>query len=284
MQFRQDTLVQLRRKIGFLMHRDNFIFGTVLASPAPTSTTFALETTKKYPSNHFDGEIVYSVSGTGLGQSAFVDASAVGTGVITVTPALGVVFGTSTVVEIWPDSLKPDAVNNAINLALDDLGDVINVYAETISPTLNSDRDEITIPATLVKMVDIRYQDAGGRWVVYRHAHTPEYYGQEQGRDFTVEARVAYLSEPIPSDALIYKISGYRLPAQLALDADLAEGPPAFLVFKAASLLEQSLAGNADLDPEGHSGRSTAWAGLAMLQKPAGNFTNFVPNTFVLES
>ena len=285
MQFRQDSRGTLRRKIGLLMRRNSFITGTVLASPAPSSTTFALTSAKMFGADHFKGNVIYAVSGTGAGQSAFCSASAIGTGVLTVSPALSPVFDSTTVVECWPDEITPDAVNNAINLALDDLEDILNVYVETASPTLNTARDVVTIPTAYVKLCIVRYLDAGGTWRVYRYCHSPELFREEQGKGFTFMGRSVYLSQPIPSDiaGTDILITGYSLPAQLNADTDLAQCPAPFLVYKAAALLEQSLTGNVDIDSEGHASRGSQWLAQAQQLRPAMPYQHYLPNTIVLE-
>lgn len=283
MQFRQDTLAELIRKVGYLMLRDKFLYDQVLADPAPSASTFALQKAKKFPAGHYDGMIAYLVAGTGSGQESFVDDSATGTGVITVSPSLSTTPDSTTYVEFWPADLPRDAVAAAINLALDDLGDVLDVYVETASPTIDSDRRVITIPDTYVKLVDVKYRDSGGAWKVYRYSHNPDLPKQEQGMDFTVQGRSIYLSEELPDSALEYKISGYRLPAEMTSDSSLAEAPAPYLVYKAAANLEQSLAGSVDVDPENHATRGGTWLAQAQLHRPAGSYANYLPNTIVLD-
>lgn len=283
-QFQQNTKASVRRSIATLTHRDSFLWDTVLASPAPTASSFALQRAKRYPDEHFIGRVVYVISGTGAGQVTYVSNSALGTGVITVSPSLTPTLDATSIVELYPEGLDPESIDSSINDAIDSLAaGALDVYVETLSPVLDTARQVLTIPDTYIKFCDIRYQDSGGIWRVFRHSFTPESPGQEQGRDFIVEGRLAYLSEPIPDSVLIYKCSGYRLPAHPSSDSSLLEVPTPFVSFQAAAMLEQSLIGGSEIDPEAHSTRAGGWLQLAQLHRPAGNYTNYLPNTFVLD-
>lgn len=284
MQFRQHTLAELRTRVYRLTRRDQYAAGLVLAAPAPTNSTFGLEEVRRYPDGYFTGKTVYSVAGTGSGQVRFVSDSDSGTGVVTVSPSLTVVFDATTRVEILPDELTPEAVTEALNNALEELQDNLNVEIATASPVIDSTRMIVDIPDEYVKLHSFSYMDAGGLWREFRPRHSSDLPGQEQGMDFYVRNRKIYLSEPVPSDILGNSIfiAGYRLPAALVLDSDLAEAPAPWLVYKAAANLEQALIGNVDVDSEGHGPRSTGWLAQAERVRPDGRYTNFRPNTMIL--
>jgi hypothetical protein len=285
-QFEQKTVAQARQGIGRLMFRGKYLSDTVLASPAPTSTTFALALAKRFPDDHFQGYELYCLSGTGSGQAAYCSNSAVGTGIITITPALSTVFDATSVVELWPDQTSPEEVLNAINLALAGIASRCDVYVETSNPTLDSTRQIVTIPSTYTKLCVVKYRDSGGLWRIYRYSHSPEQPAQEQGRDFTVQGRLVYLSEAIPSDAPTSTtlITGYRAPASMVLDTDLLEAPWSYVVFQAAGLLEQGLIGNVDVDPENHQNRAAGWLANAIRERDIAPYTNYLPNTIILDT
>lgn len=286
MQFRQKTVAQARMALGRLMLRGKYTTGHVIASPAPTTTAFSLEEAKIFPDDHFQGYIVYCLSGTGAGQSGYVSQSDSGTGVLTIAPAVALTFDTTSLLEIIPDQTTPAEILNALNLAAETISSQCDVYVETTSPTLDSEYRVVTVPSSYIKLCVVRYRDSGGIWRVFRYSHSPEQPGQEQGKDFTLQGRLVYLSEPIPgsipgSDIVI---SGYRLPAEMVLDSDPVEVPISYLVFEAAGLLEQGLAGNVDVDPEGHGSRATGWLASALRERATAPYINYLPNTIILDT
>ena len=281
--FRQETRGALRRAVGNLMFRGAFMYDTVLASPAPTSSTFALNKAKRYPSGSFVGRVAYVVSGTGAGQSSGVSVSTTGTGVLTVVPSLGTTLDATSVVEIWPESLDPDSVNQALDMALRDVEEICQIRTDIANPTLDSSFTKITVPATLTKIIDVTYMDAGNNWIPYAHAR---YSNQltELWRGFTIRNGLISLSEPISSSIAGSNIlvRGYRLPNALIADTDLCEINPAFMVYKAAFLLEAGEAGGSSVDPEQHSGRPANWLRDA-LQIRESMGTSWEPGTMELD-
>lgn len=277
------TRQQLRDRVGRIGWRDKFVSGLVVVSPdAPTSTTFALQRAKLRTNGHYRGQIAYAVLGTGSGQSGYVSNSAVGTGVLTITPALSVTFDATTRVEGWPEGLDPDSINEAINEAIDDVANRFGVYVEELAPTLDSERMRVTVPTGWNKLVDVTYTDAGGNVVVFRHRNNPDVAQQEQWRDFTVRGGLIRLSEPIGSTVTDIIVRGYRAPAHPVLDTDVVECNPAFLTYKVIALLEQSGIAATVNDPQGHQQRaSTAQAQAQLLRQEING--NWLPNTVELD-
>lgn len=265
------------------MFRSTFLYDTVLASPAPTSTTFALAKARRFPSGTFVGRIAYCISGTGAGQSASVTASAVGTGLITVVPSLGVTFDATSVIELWPEGLDPAQVDDSLNMAVRDAQEIVNVRQDITSPTLDSTYKIVTLPPTFVKIIDVQYLDAGSNWTPFAYARYPNVLTEMQ-RGFTVRNGSLYLSEPIPSSVLgpSIVVRGYRLPGMLTGDADLCEINPAFLTYMAAYLIEAGESYGPSVDPEQHSGRAANWLRNALTIRESMG-TNWEPGTQELE-
>lgn len=286
MQFRTITVAELKSDVARLAFRNKYIRGTALASPTPTGTDFSLNEAKRFPDGHFQAQVFSIVSGTGEGQASYCDDSARGTGTITVSPAFDPVPDSTSVLESWPEEITPDDVLAAINTAVETALSKINVYTELSGPDLDESYQFITIPDTWVKFCEVKYLDAGSVWRVYRYSHTPDLPGQEQGRDFTINGRSLRLSEPIPSDIdpdNIF-ISGYRLPNRVSGNSDTVECPIAFATYHVAGVLQQALIGLADTDPEGHQQRSSGWFALAQRELAQIPYTNYRPNTILLET
>lgn len=286
MQFRTLTVQLLRRRVLSLTHRDSYTYGQVLASPAPTGTSFALANARKFPDKNFEGKVAFSLAGTGAGQSGYVEESASGTGVITVTPALATTFDTSTLVEILPDDITPESFMENVNTALEGIVDAVNIYEEIADPVIfDAERRQITIPAEFVKLHRIKYLDSGGVWRVFRPVHNPELLGQEQGLDFAVHGRTVYLSQALPSDIGVGNliISGYRMPDVVDSDTDVVEAPSAYMTFKVAALLEQGQIASGENDPDAHTTRGSTWATQSEIERQKGSFgTNYLPGTVAL--
>lgn len=277
--FRQETRAALRRAVGRLMHRDRFLYGTVLASPEPTTTTFALSAAKRYPDDHFNGAVVYSVSGTGSGQSSSTADFAGGSGIFSLAPAVSPAFDDTTVVEVWPEGSSPDEVNDALNRAIGDAEELVHVRTDVTSPVIAVSRRVITLPAGFTELIDVGHLDDGGNWVAYPPARYAEHLS-EAGKGFTLRGSSIYLSTEIgshipDSDVMV---RGYRLPTRLDDDADLCEVNGTFLTYYAAFLLESGDIAGAQLDPENHVGRATGWL-RAALQIRERMQTDWEPNT-----
>jgi hypothetical protein len=207
----------------------------------------------------------------------------VGTGLITVVPAFGVTFDNTSVVELWPEGLDPSQVDDALNLAINDAAQIVNVRQDVTSPVVDSTYKIITMPASLVKLIDVSYLDSGSNWLPFESARYSNVLTEMQ-RGFTVRAGSIYLSECIPSSVVGSNIvvRGYRLPNALTADSDLCEVDPAFLIYMAAYFIEAGESYGPSVDPEQHSGRAANWLRSALqIREYMG--TNWEPGTMELE-
>jgi len=234
-----------------------------------TSTTFALESSKTKPDGHFVGQVAHIVSGTGAGQQRVVTASTGSTGVCTTT-AWTTTPDVTSVVEIWSRMLAPDQVNDALNLALLGVHDVVNVrvdqtvvYATDLDATRHT---RFTLPSTFIKVIDVLVKTTADMYTRYLPV---EFGSQGRGHDFwfTVgPGRTVMLSHaPGSSDTILAR--GYRLPAEMTADADLCEVWPDYLVHQAGYLLEAADTGGTLIDPEQHAGRAANWMREAMIRR-----------------
>lgn len=263
--FRQETRATLRRRVGALVAPETFAAGQVLAA---TGTTVTLQVVKRYPNGHFKGRIGHVTSGTGAGQSFTVTDSASGTGVLTVTPAFDTPPDATSQVEIWPEGIEPERVNDALNAAVLEASGLVAIRADQTSPTLDAGRKVITPPATWVYVLDVLYQDDSGSWRKYYPSRFEDYL-IEQDLGFTCLNGTIQLSHPIPANVSGANIllRGYRLPVELTSDATLAEVPADFLVYTAALALESGRVAGPLLDPEQHATRSSAWLRSSLVAR-----------------
>jgi hypothetical protein len=198
-------------------------------------------------------------------------------------PSVSPTFDATTAVEVWPEGLAPEQVTDAINLAIADAEEIVNVRVNVTSPTLDSTYRIITIPANLVKLIDVSYVDAGGVWNPFGPSRYSNVLTDLQ-RGFSVRNGSIYLSEPIPSSiaGASILVRGYRLPNRLVNDTDLCDINPAFIVYQTAYLLEAGESYGPSIDPEQHSGRAANWLRSALtIREQMG--TNWEPGTMELE-
>jgi hypothetical protein len=279
-QFRRETLATIRRRIGYLRHRDKFVYGTVLA--VPSAASFTLTEAKTVQTGALKGGTAYVVAGTGSGQQNRVTGNTVGTGVCDVATSWAVAIDTTSVIEIWPENESPTVVNNAINEAINDAQDQAIVRDVDDNPTLDADRKIITPAATFTKVYAVTWVDSSGNWTRVRPVnYLDEFklYDADQWR-FAVQDGAVILSQAIPSDiaGASIRLGGYRIPNLLVLDTDQAEIRSDYLVYKAAVLLESGKIANPQLDPEGHAQRASVWLREVGRAYPGLN-TELEPNT-----
>lgn len=278
-QFRRESLATIRRRVGYLRHRDKFLYGTATAA---TATTITLNEAKTLQANGLSGGTGYIVSGTGSGQQNRVQSNAAGTGVITFVNSFAVTPDTTSVLEVWPDNEAPTVVNNAINEAINDAQLESIVRDTTTNPTLDADRKTITPPDTYTKVYAVTWVDSSGRWYRARAVnYLDELYRLDPGQlAFATQDGLIILNQEIPEDILgaDIRLAGYRLPALLSSDADLAEVRSDYLVYKAAVLLESAKIANPQFDPEGHAQRANVWLREVARAYPGLN-TELEPST-----
>src|SRR6266542_758177 len=228
-QFRKEALSVIRQRVGYLIHRDKFMFGTVAASPSPTSTTFALLKAARFSDGYFNGSTIYAVSGPGAGENHSVSGFARGTGIFTSAEAWAVTPTSSTQVEIWPEHFNVDQVNVAINQALLGVQDITNVrYNVDVSASLDATRRVVTLPADMVKIARVEWTIGTGvgslarvaraasdraelnvSWLNYTTEGIPYY--SPTYLLFALENGLVYLSYPIEAAATNILAKGYRL-------------------------------------------------------------------------
>ncbi len=282
-QFRQETLATIRRRVGYLIHREKFVYGQVTS--VPLTTQFVLTEAKTLQSGTLKAGVAYVVAGTGSGQQNQVSNNEAGTGLCTTTAAWTVALDTTSVIEIWPAGYSPVLVNNAINEAINDAQDQAIVKDYTVNPTLSVDRLTITPVATFTKIFSVSWVDSSGRWYRARPVNFLDelrLYDQDQFR-FAVENGVLCLNQAIPAAIAGASITlgGYRIPNLLTADSDTAEVRSDYLVYKAAVLLESQKIANPQFDPEGHAQRANVWLREVARAYPGLN-TELEPNTMDL--
>jgi len=278
--FRQETLAQIRRRIGYLIYgRNNFFYATATGGSA---SQIVAEFVKRYPDNFYAGKTVYIVAGTGSGQARNVSGSTQSAGILTITPNWTVTPDATSVFELWPDSIQPEEVNNAINMAVNKAADICQVYLETANPTVDSTRKVVTIPTNFVALSGFKYlYSSTNTWYTFYYqpwmdvTRTPGY---------TVQGNKVYLTEEIISSVAgtdIY-VCGYRLPNALSADTDVAEVRPDYLALMGAYLIEATASEGQALDPEQHSGRAGNWLREAQAIE-ARMQTAWKPNTIEVQ-
>lgn len=277
-QFRQETRAVIRRRIGYLLKREKFVYGTVAS--VPTATSFVLAEAKIRQDDALVGCVAYVVSGTDAGSAYVISDNAQGTGVVTTSVSHG--LDATSVVEIWFDSLAPEQVNNAINQAINDAQDQAVVKAVQSNPTLDADRKVVTPPATFTRVYALAWRDGSGRWTRARAVNQPDdlaWVDSGQYR-FAILDGALRLNAAIPSDIAGADIHllGYRLPDLLDDDADTAEVRSDYLTYKAGVILESSKIENPQFDPEGHGQRVNVWVREVARCYPTLN-TEWEPNT-----
>lgn len=265
-----DTRASIRRRIGRLMlGRDRFSYGPVTVA---TSTTVNAQFLKLISDEALKGRNVLIVSGTGAGQAAFVTDSEQASGQITVSPAWTTTPDSSSIIEIWGDSLTPDDVNDAINLAIMDVSKIFGVKVSTTGSTFGNNRTNIALPSGFDWIYRVSYVESDGYMPV-------EFYTQGDPYQFVQRGGTVYLNgHTLPSAITEITVDGYRKPRLLRTDSDICDVPSAFVVYMASFMLEAGAAEGQQLDPEQHSGRAGNWLRQALMLRNE-LMTPWEPNT-----
>lgn len=275
-----ESRATIRTHIGRLIFGSRFLTDTISAVGANTIT---LPKSSRFGIDHFTGGVAYVVDGPVAGASTYVAANAPGTGQLTLSPVPVVMPSVGNKVEVWPDETSPDEVNDAINLAILDAQHLAASIQVQVSPTIDTPRTRVTIPATWTMVARLRYDDGG---ITYRlrprDPRDPNPWDQEPPTTFDIEGQAIVVWGGVPSSATNVRLVGYA-PAQiLANDTDLATVRSDFLVYKAASILVQNRMATPQLDPEGSGTRATFWAQQAEQKKREMN-TQAMSNTVRIE-
>ena len=275
----KEDLQTLRRRTGLLM--GVLTYGTVLSA---TSTSFVLDAIKRYPDDYAKavGGVAYVVSGTGAGQSRTVTGTTQATGTVTVSLAFSPVPDTTSVVEIWPASMEPQAVNNALNLSVIDAQELVFIPDRQNPQSIDTTYyRELALPAGFIYVYGFQYKDSGGLWRVHYPAMNSDDQPSGDGdRSFFLIGTTMVLKPTLSASINLSDmwVLGYRRPALLVNDTDVSDVRTDFLVYKAATLLEEANAGGGEVDPEDHAGRGTNWLREA-LDIRARMMTALEPNT-----
>lgn len=270
----------VRTHIGRLMHGSRFLADTISAVGANTIT---LPKSSRFGVDHFSGSVLYVVDGPVAGTSTYVAANAPGTGQLTLSPVPGVMPSVGNKVEVWPDEMSPEEVNDAINLAILDVQHLAASYALQTSPTLDLARKRITIPATWTMVARLTYEDGGLKYRLRpRDPRDPNPWDQEPPQTFDLEGQTVLLWGGVPSSATNVRLIGYAMPTLPTADTDLIGVRSDFVVYKAASILVQDRMATPTLDPAGSGSKATFWAQQAEAKKREMN-TQAMSNTVRIE-
>jgi hypothetical protein len=247
------------------------------AVSATSGTTFTLDSVKVVPDNALAGRLAYYASGAAAGQMRIITGSVQATGVCTFGPAFSPAPSISgDIVEIWPDYIDIDAINDHINLAIDRISESVGVYDEQVA-VVAADGLTVNLPANYTHIIGVRFQDGYGHWWDYFPSADP---WQDTLGPYTLSIRGShvYLNQVIPDSTFPVYIRGYRAPAYMATDADVPDVNPAYLVYMAAYSLSAGMSYGQAIDPEQHSARATNWYNQAKDIELKSQ-TNWLPHT-----
>ncbi len=268
------TRATVRRQVGRTLYPRiyEFLYGAVTA---PSGTTFTLDSANVLPDNALVGRLAYFGAGTAAGQLRMITGNVQSTGVATVSPAYAPAPTAGDVVEIWPDYVDVETVNDHLNLAIDRISEAIGIYAEQAA-TVAADGVTVTIPAGWTHIVGVRFQDDYGQWADYIPTADP---WQDTLGPYSLVVRggFAYLNRAIPDLSSVF-IRGYRAPTYMAADTDVPDVNPAYLVYMAAYSLSAGMSYGQSVDPEQHSARATNWFNQAKDIEQKSQ-TNWLPHT-----
>jgi hypothetical protein len=267
-QYVQESLGAIRRRIGKMLYRRKFIQDTITAVGANTVT---LPKAASLAGSSLTGGLLYIQDGPAAGLLSNVSQSEQGTGLVTVLPSFGIAPLVGNHVELWPrGDVGPDEVNEAINLAILDIQNLVSVLVRG-TPVLASDRKSCTLPITspaLNKIARLSYKTADARRVSMRpRGGLDDPRGDETfwiANETTLE-----WNQAIPSDATDITVVGYRPPKMLTLDADLAEVRSDYLVYKAAHTLTAGAVESPALDQDGNAIHANIWGSESLKIRQA---------------
>jgi hypothetical protein len=216
--------------------------------------------------------VVYVVDGPVAGISTYVSSNAPGLGQLTLFPVPVVMPSVGNKVEIWPDELTPDEVNDAITMAILDVQHLAAAIAVQTSPTLSVDQKRITIPATWTMVARLFYEDGGLKYRLRpRDPRDPNPQDQDPPLTFDIEndgdTKSIVVWGGVPTSATNVRLVGYAGASVPVADTDVAAVRSDFLVYKAASILSQNHMATQMLDPEGSGAKATFWAQQAEAKK-----------------
>jgi hypothetical protein len=259
----------IRSHIGRLMFGSKFLADTISAVGANTIT---LPKSSRFGINHFAGAVLYVVDGPVAGTSTYVASNAPGTGQLTLSPVPAVLPSVGNKVEIWPDEMTPDEVNDAIDMAILDVQHLAAAVTVLTSPTIDVARKRVTVPATWSMVARLTYEDGGLTYKLRpRDPRDPNPWDQDPPTTFDIEndgmTRSIVVWGGVPTSATNLRLVGYNPPTKLATDTDTTIIRSDFVVYKAASILVQDSMATPEMDPRGSGNKATFWAQQAEAKK-----------------
>jgi hypothetical protein len=262
-----ETREKVRERIGRLMYGAKFLKDVVASVGA---NYIAANKAARFRADHFSGHVLYVVDGLAVGTSTYISESESATAQLTLSPVPLVMPAPGDKIEVWPEETTPDDVNEAINLAILEVQHLTATPAVATSPTIDSARTRITIPATWSMISRLTYEYGGLKYRLRpRDPRDPRPEDQAWPLTFDIEAPNAqiHVYGGVPSSASNVRLVGYAMPSLPTSDADLLDLRSDYVVYKAASILAQSRMGSPEIDPQGHGGKATFWTGEADKKK-----------------
>jgi hypothetical protein len=259
MAFVAETQAKIRERIGRLMYGPRYLKDTVATVGSTYVTT--LKATR-FSADHFSGAVLYVVNGAAAGSSTYVSTSEPGSGKLTLSPVPLVMPSVGDQIEVWPNETTPEDVNESIALAMLDVQNISAAITVLTSPTIDTARKRVTIPATWSMVARLSFEYGGLKYVLRpRDPRDPQPWDQEWPTTFDIEAtnRQIVILGGIPATATNVRLVGYALPTLPAADTDTVPMRSDFLTYKAAAILLQNRMATSELDPEGSGSKVQFW-------------------------
>lgn len=281
MAYIEENRQQIREHIGRLMYGRRFLKGTI---SAVTSNSVALPKAARFGADHYSASVLYVLDGPAVGASTYVASSESGTGKLTLLPVPAIMPIVGNSVEVWPEETTVEDVNDAIDLAILDVQHLAAVATVLVSPTIDSARKRITVPANWSLVARLTYEYGGFKFKLRpRDPRDRMPWDQvDQPETFDVEGSSLVVWGGIPASATNVRLIGYAKPTKLSDDTTTTPIRSDFLVYKAASILSQDAMAGEMLDPERSQSKAVFWAQQAEQKKRELN-AQVMANTVRLE-
>jgi len=239
------TRAQLRRQIA-----DRFEDLVMLTATANGSTTTLLDTINvNAGTEHFNGREILFTSGTNDGLVRRITGTTSSTGTLTFA-AVTASTATNDTADVYNRRGRGFTVaqyNRAINNAINDaypLG-MIEVVATVTNPAaFDAETPEITVPASIIDVLELEYADSSGDYHVLPKARRRGGYGwfaDPASGQLRLHGRVA-----ASADGLVLRIHGLGRQDELSSDSDTCALSPEYIVARAAYHLALGAVDNED--------------------------------------
>jgi hypothetical protein len=262
-----ETREKVRERIGRLIYGPRFLKDVVASVGANYVTALKAA---RFPTDHYSGDVFYVVDGPSLGTTTYVSSSEPATAKLFLSPVPALMPSVGNKIEVWPGETTPDDVNGAIDLALLEVQHLTAVIAVQTSPTIDSARSRITIPATWSMVARLSFEYGGVKYMLRpRDPRDQMPWDQSFPTTFDIEApnRQIVVFGTIPATATNVRLVGYAMPALPTADTDLLTLRSDYVVYKAASILVQDEMATPELDPGGSGAKASFWANQAEQKK-----------------